>query len=216
MQDTLLDDRETTGAGPEDGDAAPVMDPRMSAMVRSAAAGDRAAFEALINRYQGEIFRMVYYRILSRMDAEDITQDVFVKAFRGVGSIREPGMFKPWLYRIALNAINDFFRKKRLRSIFTLFSGEKEEGLASEDDHAPVHLERKEFWGRFDKFLARLSAGEKEVFRLKYLDELNIREISEALGKNESTVKTHLYRAVEKFRGEKELCALWRNDHEPG
>lgn len=159
---------------------------------------------------------MVYYRILSRMDAEDITQDVFVKAYRGVGSIRDPEMFKPWLYRIALNAINDFFRRKRLRSIFTLFSSEKEEGQAPEEDHAPGRLERKEFWERFSTFLARLSTAEKEVFRLKYLDELNIREIAEALGKNESTVKTHLYRAVEKFRSERELCALWRNEHEPG
>jgi len=188
------------------------MDPRLIAEVRQAAAGDRAAFESLIGRYQGEIFRMVYYRTLSRMDAEDITQDVFIKAFRGVETIRDPVMFKPWLYRIALNAVNDFYRKKRLRSIFTLFSGDREEGQAPEEDHASERLEKKEFWGRLGKFLTRLSAAEKEVFRLKYLDDLGIREIAEVLGKNESTVKTHLYRAVDKFRSEKELCGFLKEE----
>lgn len=121
-------------------------------------------------------------------------------------------MFKPWLYRIALNATNDHFRKKRLRSIFTLFTGDHEEGRASEDDHASGRLEKKEFWTRLTGFLSRLSAAEKEVFRLKYLDELGIREIAEVLGKNESTVKTHLYRAVEKFRKEKELCGFLQEE----
>jgi RNA polymerase sigma-70 factor, ECF subfamily len=210
MRDPLLDDGETTGTGQEYGETAP--DPCLSAEVMSAAAGDRAAFEALMGRFQGEIFRMAYYRTLSRMDAEDITQDVFIKAFRGVESIRDPGMFKSWLYRIALNAINDFYRKKRLRSIFTFFSDDREEGQAPEDDHASGHLENKEFWSRLKTFLSRLSAAEKEVFRLKYLDELNIREISAVLGKNESTVKTHLYRAVDKFRNEKELCGFLKEE----
>lgn len=208
MQDTLLDDMEANRAGPEGGDEAPCSDHALNALAQKAMAGERPAFEALIDRYQGEIFRMVYYRILSRMDAEDITQEVFIKAFRGVGTLREPGMFKPWLYRIALNAINDFFRRKRLRSIFTLFSGDREEGKDPGEDRASGHLERKEFWGRLEVFLSRLSAAEKEVFRLKYLDELGIREIAEVLGKNESTVKTHLYRAVDKFRNEEELCGF--------
>lgn len=212
MQDTLHGDREATGSGQKEGGESPAMDPRLIAEVRQAAAGDRAAFEALIGRYQGEIFRMVYYRTLSRMDAEDITQDVFIKAFRGVETIRDPVMFKPWLYRIALNAVNDFYRKKRLRSIFTLFSGDREEGQAPEEDHAPERLEKKEFWGRLGRFLTRLSAAEKEVFRLKYLDDLGIREIAEVLGKNESTVKTHLYRAVDKFRCEKELCGFLKEE----
>ncbi len=212
MQDTLHGDSQATGSGQKEGGESPAMDPRLIAEVRQAAAGDRAAFESLIGRYQGEIFRMVYYRTLSRMDAEDITQDVFIKAFRGVETIRDPVMFKPWLYRIALNAVNDFYRKKRLRSIFTLFSGDREEGQAPEEDHASERLEKKEFWGRLGKFLTRLSAAEKEVFRLKYLDDLGIREIAEVLGKNESTVKTHLYRAVDKFRCEKELCGFLKEE----
>lgn len=91
MQEPLLDERETTGEGQADGGPAPCEDPALSEAVGRASGGDRGAFETLIARFQGEIFRMVYYRTLSRMDAEDITQEVFVKAFRGVGAIRDPG-----------------------------------------------------------------------------------------------------------------------------
>lgn len=174
----------------------------LKAAVRMAAAGDRAAFEGLINRFQGEIFRMVYYRTSSRMDAEDITQEVFINAYRGVSSLKDPDIFRSWLYRIALNAVRDFYRKKRVRSIITLFTGEKNEEQVPAEDCGQDHLEKKEFWEGLGRFMSRLSASEREIFRLKFLDDLNIREITEILGKNESTVKTHLYRAVDKFRKE--------------
>jgi len=176
--------------------------------VRMAAAGDRRAFEGLIARFQGDIFRMVYYRTSSRMDAEDITQEVFINAYRGVKALKDPGMFRSWLYRIALNAVRDFYRKKRLRSIFTLFSPQHDEEHASREDSSLDHLEKKQFWDRLGDFPSRLSDAEKEVFRLRFLDGLGIKEVSVVLGKNESTVKTHLYRAVDKFRKEQELCGF--------
>ncbi len=189
----------------------------LTAAVRMAAAGDRCAFEGLIERFQGEIFRMVYYRTSSRMDAEDITQEVFINAFRGVHSLKDPGMFRSWLYRIALNGVRDYYRKKRVRSIFTLFSREhNEEHVPDKDsgqEHGQDRLERKEFWDGLDRFMSRLSASEREVFRLKYLDDLSIREITEVLGKNESTVKTHLYRAVDKFRKEQDVQGFLKGEN---
>lgn len=177
----------------------------VTAAVRKAAAGERQAFEGLINRFQGEIFKMVYYRTMSRMDAEDITQDVFLNAFRKVNTLKEPEMFRPWLYRIAVNSVRDYYRRKRVRSIFTWFTREQDEGQVPAPECDQDNLEKKEFWGRLESFLSRLSASEKEVFRLRFLDDLSIREITAALGKNESTVKTHLYRAVEKFRSEQDI-----------
>lgn len=183
--------------------------PDQDTVVRRAAAGDREAFEELMNTYHQGIFAMVYCRITSRMDAEDITQETFVRAFQGVKSLRDPGLFKPWLYRIALNAVNDFLRKKRLRSIFTLFTRERGEGEVPDPvSYGLDYLERKEFWTRLKEFFSRLSPSEREVFRLRFLDGLCIREIAEVMEKNESTVKTHLYRAVEKFRRERDLSGL--------
>jgi RNA polymerase sigma-70 factor (ECF subfamily) len=176
--------------------------------VSRAIAGDSESFGELMGAYHGRIFAMVYSRIMSRMDAEDITQDVFASAFRAIGTLRDPELFRPWLYRIAINTVNDFLRKKRLRSIFTLFSAGEEDREYADPNPEPDHLERKEFWKRLAAFFSRLPASEREVFRLKYLDGLSIREIAEVLSKNESTVKTHLYRGVEKFRREEDLAGL--------
>jgi RNA polymerase sigma-70 factor, ECF subfamily len=196
-----LEQHDDQVANPDSGTA-------LADIVKMAAAGDRGAFEGLIARFQGDIFRMVYYRTSSRMDAEDITQEIFVNAYRGVKALKDPEMFRSWLYRIALNAVRDFYRKKRLHSIFTFFSPQHEEEHASQCDSSLDHLEKKQFWDRLGTFLSRLSEAEKEVFRLRYLDGLGIREVSDILGKNESTVKTHLYRAVDKFRKEQELCGF--------
>lgn len=196
-----LEQHDDQVANPDDGKG-------LTDAVKLAAAGNRDAFERLVARFQGDIFRMVYYRTSSRMDAEDITQDIFVNAYRGVSALKDPEMFKAWLYRIALNAVRDFYRKKRLRSIFTFFSPENNDEPVSESDSSLDHLEKKHFWDRLGAFLSRLSDAEKEVFRLRFLDGLGIKEVSEVLGKNESTVKTHLYRAVEKFRKQQDLCGF--------
>jgi len=184
-----------------------------AAAVRRAVAGDRDAFEELINTYHRRIFAMVYSRITSRMDAEDITQEIFVRAFQGVKSLRDPELFKPWLYRIALNAVNDFLRKKRLRSIFTLFTREQDhDEVPDPTGSGSDYLEHKEFWARLKEFFSRLSPSEREAFRLRFLDGLCIREIAGVMEKNESTVKTHLYRAVEKFRRESDLSGLLKEE----
>ena len=65
---------------------------------------------------------------------------------------------------------------------------------------APNHLERKEFWQQVEKMLDILSRMEKEVFLLRFFDQLSLKEITMALGKNESTIKTHLYRALNKVK----------------
>ena len=194
------------GRGAEEVQSVPVE------VVKRDVSGDRDAFELLIDRYQRDIFRMIYYRTLSRMDAEDITQDVFIKAYRGISSLNDPDMFRSWLYRIALNALNDFFRKKRLRSIFSVFSHEQVEDHPVDEGLGPDHLEKKEFQARLAAFMSGLSSAEKEVFQLRYVDDLGIREIALVINKNVSTVKTHLYRAVEKFRREKDLGVSLKED----
>ncbi len=171
-------------------------------LVRSALEGNRVSFEQLVEIHQGGIFRMVYARIQSRTDAEDLVQDVFLKAYRSLGSLRNPELFKSWLYRIAVNKVNDFRRRQRFASLFSF--GEKE----LEQDHpdtAPDSFENlagKQFWERFNAFLGKLPGLQQEVFRLRFLDHLNIHEIALTLNRSESAVKTHLYRGIEKFKNE--------------
>lgn len=172
----------------------------VSDLVQAARSGNRGSLETLVNLFHGDIFRLVYYRTRSRMEAEDLTQDTFLEMSRSLASLRDPSRFKAWLYRIALNKVRDFHRRKKLRSF--LFRVDAEGDVEAEDNSGnPMeHASAKEFWREFHNMTRIMSPGEREVFILRYVDQLGIREIAEAMKKNESTVKTHLYRALKKFK----------------
>jgi RNA polymerase sigma-70 factor (ECF subfamily) len=189
---------------------------QMTDLVIQARDGNRLAFEQLIDRYQGEIHRMIFYRIRTRMDAEDLTQDVFVRAYRNISRIREPLKFRSWLFTIAVNRVNDYLRKKRIRSIFKS-SDEGTEVQPAETDFqdSPEALEqvlKVDFWRHIGRIAKKLSKMEREVFMLRFMDNLNINEIAQTLKKSESTVKTHLYRALAKFKKEKGLRQFLQED----
>jgi RNA polymerase sigma-70 factor, ECF subfamily len=171
-------------------------------LVRAAIDGNRSSFEQLVEIHQGGIFRMVYARVQSKTDAEDLVQDVFLKAYGSLRALRDPELFKAWLYRIAVNKVKDFHRKQRFASLFSFTQEEKEQDYPDLGPDSYDHLAGKQFWRRFNEFIKKLSRLQQEVFRLRFLDHLSIAEIALTLEKNESSVKTHLYRAIEKFKNE--------------
>ena len=162
----------------------------------------------LADQFHEDVFRMVYYRMRSRVDAEDITQDVFLKAFQKLSSIKEPEKFRSWIFSITLNRIRDFQRKKRFRSLFkTEMEDENIDSFPTDetDRDQPDALEqviRKDFWQQIGLITKKLPNMEQEVFLLRFFDHLSIKEIAGVLKKNESTIKTHLYRALAKFKKE--------------
>jgi len=174
-------------------------DEHARSLVKEAKAGSRFAFQQLMDQYQDRIYRMVYYRVRSRMDAEDLTQDIFLRAYRHLSKLDGPEAFYTWLFRIAVNRVKDDHRKKKLRSLFGMIPVD-EEAMTAPDagDESSIEKEiiRKDFWTQIGKMLNRL----REVFLLRFFDQLSINDISVSLGKSHSTVKTHLYRALEKFR----------------
>ena len=191
-------------------------EPQLTQLVEKARGGNRLAFDQRMDRYQGDIYRMIYYRIHRQMDAEDLTQDVFVRAYRSISRLREPQRFRSWLYTIAVNRVNDYLRKKRVRSIFKS-SDEGPEVQPEADDRRenPEALEqvlKEDFWRQVGRIAKKLSKMEREVFMLRFMDDLNIAEIAHILKKSESTVKTHLYRALAKFKKEKGLRQFLQED----
>ena len=174
-------------------------------LAEEAVAGSETAFNRLVDLFQEDIFRMAYYRTLSRMDAEDITQNVFIKAFKNISRLQSPERFKSWLFSIALNQVRDFYRKKRLLTMLGLSGkgNDHEQDYAEESAPDPLdNLMKQDFWKYVGLLLDKLPPMEKEVFILRFMNHLGIKEISYILKKNESTVKTHLYRALGKFRKE--------------
>jgi RNA polymerase sigma-70 factor (ECF subfamily) len=188
----------------------------MKSLVERAGGGEGEAFDQLVDMFQGDIFRMVYYRTRSQMDAEDITQDVFVQAYKNISRLNSPEQFRSWLFSIAVNRVRDFHRKNKFRGLFGLYTEGEEERESpagrNDDDDALDTMTKKDFWKQVEGLLDKLSKMEREVFMLRFMDDLGIKEIAGVLKKQESTVKTHLYRALEKFRREPSMRQLLREE----
>lgn len=184
----------------------------LAALVHKAKEGNWESLEQLVDMFQTDIFRMVYYRMRSRMDAEDLTQEIFVQMVKSLPTLKDVDRFRPWLFRIGLNKVRDYKRKKR----FLVFWGSKDDpgefNQTDENVHSnpgPLkHMVKQEFWNRFNLLMDTLSRWEREVFTLRFMDHLGIKEIARTLSKSESSVKTHLYRAIKKIKEDPMLPQL--------
>ncbi len=181
-------------------------DSATASLVREARQGGQRAFQGLVDRYHDAIFRTVYYRVRCQADAEDLTQDIFIQAFRRLPGLKDETRFRSWLYRIAVNRIRDHLRRKRFRALFVSADADSapDPPLPEDSPGQPAEVERemarREFWRRIGNVLDRFSRMEREVFLLRFFDGLSIREIAQVVRKSESTVKTHLYRGIRKFK----------------
>ena len=185
----------------------------IAALAEKAMAGNRMSFQELVNIFQEDIYRLVYYRTYSRMDAEDITQEVFVQAYQKLKNLNDTHKFRAWLYTIAVNRCNDFLRKRKYLSLLRIKTAREQELMETGVEKGNSYdeaLAREKFWQKVRSLMDRLSAMEREVFTLRFMDHLNLGEIATVLGKNESTVKTHLYRALDKIRKDSDLLEEYR------
>ena len=165
--------------------------------------GNRMSFQELVSMFQEDIYRLAYYRTYSQMDAEDITQEVFVQAYRKLKSLNDTRRFRAWLYSIAVNRCNDFLRKRKFLSLLQFRSSQEHEVMEAGKGMSNNYndsIAKKKFWEQVRSLLDKLSTMEREVFTLRFMDHKNINEIAAILDKSESTVKTHLYRALNKVR----------------
>lgn len=185
----------------------------IAALAEKARSGNRAGFQELMRMFQEDIYRLVYYRTYSRLDAEDLTQEIFEQAYKKMDSLNDPQRFRAWLYSIAVNRCNDFHRKKKYLALLQLRSAREQEFMEEDMDRQQGFndaIEKKRFWAQVRTMLQKLPAMEREVFTLRFMDHRNISEIADILNRNESTVKTHLYRALCKVREESAFFQEYR------
>ena len=186
---------------------------KIAALVEKARDGSRVSFQELVSMFQEDIYRLAYYRTFSQMDAEDLTQDVFEQAYRKMHSLQNPQSFRAWLYSIAVNRCNDFLRKRKYLALLRIRTAQDQDFMDAGKDMGNSYddrIEKKRFWKQVKSMLHKLSAMEREVFTLRFMDHRNINEIAAILDKSESTIKTHLYRALDKVRGHSELFKEYR------
>jgi RNA polymerase sigma-70 factor (ECF subfamily) len=174
-------------------------------LVASAKAGDVSAFEELVNRYEGKIFRLAMNITQNREDAEDVMQDAFLKSFAHLRDFQGDSRFYTWLVRITVNEALMKLRKRRPNQISL------DEPVESEDDLLPREIKD---WGptpeqRFvqtelhtvlSDVISQLDPGFRIVFLLRDVEELSTEETAQLLELSVPAVKSRLLRARLKLR----------------
>ena len=169
-------------------------------LVAKAKEGDEAAFTILYETYVSPIYRFIFFNIKNKPEAEDLTQNVFLRAFKALPNYTERGVpFPAWLYAIARNATIDYWKKKRdvlVDNPEELFGG-VESGETRADEETAVNL-RGEYVRRL---LEELSVDQREIVTLAFVEELSHAEIAEITGKTEEAVRALKHRALKALRG---------------
>jgi RNA polymerase sigma factor (sigma-70 family) len=157
--------------------------------------GEQNAYAELVNRYQAYVFTLVFRMIKTREDAEEVAQDVFVKAYRSLADFRGESKFSTWLYTIANTTSITFLRKKKL-DVHSLDNEKVFEVADSKDSGLRANLvEQKSRVNMVNEAIAMLSVDDAEIITLFYKAEQNLEEISKILRLETNTVKVRLHRA---------------------
>ena len=171
------------------------------ALVAAARTGDTAAFEKLVRQYDRQIFRVAQHITQNREDAEDITQDVFMKAYGKLDQFQGNSKFSTWLTRIAVNeSLMRLRKRKTSRTVSMDQDVQTEEGSIPRDfaDWTPDPEQQygsSELGEILQKTIAGLSPGFRTVFTLRDIENLSTEETAEALGFSVPAVKSRLLRA---------------------
>lgn len=163
--------------------------------------GDSDAFATLIERHNERIFNMIC-RLVGQQDAVDLTQDIFLKAFKSIGSFKNASSFSTWLYRITLNTVTSH-RRRMAHGTFSHFespaadTGELRRGVepASTDPTPQEVLVRREEIEAVQNAIGELEEIDREIIVLRDIEEISYVQIAEVLGIPIGTVKSRLYRA---------------------
>ncbi|MCZ7643873.1 MAG: sigma-70 family RNA polymerase sigma factor [Planctomycetota bacterium] len=181
-------------AGPSDDD-----------LIAQVVAGEAQAFETLVLRYQDRIFNLLRRQTGSDAEAEDLAQETFLKAYRGIRGFRKGSRFFTWLFRIAVNA--GFSRGRQtarrqaregvsLDAEFGAEGGSVGEAVADAAAESPeAALERKELAERVQRGLEQLKDDYRAILLLRETEGLDYEAIAETLGMTHAAVKSKLHRA---------------------
>jgi len=164
-------------------------------------------YAEIIERYQGKLFAYLYRLVGNREEAEDLLQDVFIKAYKNLRSYDSSRKFSSWVYRIAHNEAVNYIKRKSLKRFISwedISSTKDKLESSSMEDGADDAWIRKEAINDVDQAINSLPIKYKQVLLLRYFSDKSYEEISEILGKPVNTVGTLINRAKKKLSEEME------------
>jgi RNA polymerase sigma-70 factor (ECF subfamily) len=188
-------------------------------LVRRFNGGDESAFGAIMSRHQSRIFTAAMGLLHNHADAEEITQDTFVRAHRGLSRFRGDSSVATWLHRIAVNLARNrywyFFRRRR-HATLSLDSAVFSDLMAAADPDPAQASSRAEFVGVVEACMEKLEPCHRRILAMRTVLDQSYEEIASELGINVGTVKSRIARARERLRRcLAEECPEFARDSDP-
>jgi RNA polymerase sigma-70 factor (ECF subfamily) len=165
--------------------------------------GSEKSATAFVRMYQNFVFSTAVRYIKNYDDADDISQEVFIKVLSSLPKFKGESSIKTWLYRITVNMCHNFLRRKSFISIFSKSQNDEDTyyDIPVNEPQPDKIFENKELEATFLKSLNKLPEKQRETFALRYFDELTYEEISELLGTSVGGLKANYFQAVKKLAG---------------
>lgn len=170
--------------------------------------GQLEAFHELVELYKKKVYYLAYDMTGDHHDAEDISQEVFIKVFRHIKKFRKDSALKSWIYQITVNTCIDVQRKK-FKKPQVLMEGSEMDSLQQESTWAGTrntdperHAEANMIQQRIQQLLHKVSPKERSAFVMRYYNELKTSEIAKILDVSTNTIKSLLFRARKKLQKE--------------
>jgi RNA polymerase sigma-70 factor (ECF subfamily) len=181
-------------------------------LVERTIAGDRAAFDQLIRKYQRQAVAVSYRLLGNTADAQEVTQDAFLKAFTSLASLQKPAAFGGWLMRIVSNLSLNYRRSRKTRSSVPLTEVVGPQGGETTESHGggsewmassadPVRgLEGRELGAKLKEALAQLPEKQRLALVMFTIDEMPQKQVAEALECSVEAVKWHVFQGRKKLK----------------
>lgn len=160
------------------------------------------ALTAFVRKHQRFVMSVALRHCVSREDAQDASQEVFMRVASKLGEFQGNSSLQTWLYRITVNVCTSIHRKRKLSSFFGFGEAEGEIDLPSPDRSTSHEAEHNEFDAYIKGVLSGLPPKQRETFCMRHYDELSYEEISEITGTSEGALKANYHWAVKKIAEE--------------
>lgn len=173
------------------------------ATVSRAKGGDADAFRQLVEGHSRAVFRVAYRMTGNEHDADDVVQEVFLRAYRQIDSFEERANFSTWVHRIAVNCSLDLLRSRGRHEkhyVRDTEDGEMTLSAQSSDPQPDRLLLSSELQKHVTAALERLTGAERTAFVLRHFEGMPVEEIAKALGIQGNAAKHTIFRAVRKLR----------------
>jgi len=171
-------------------------------LVQKAKQGDSKAYDKLVVQYRDVVYAIVYRMVRNKQEAEDLTQEAFIKAHKSIGSFNEDYAFSTWLFKIATNNCIDFFRKRKLKTYsmdetIKYKEGEIKQEYADPDPDVEYEIVANERTQIIRNAIDELPEKYRIVIELRHQKEHSYEQISEDLELPLGTIKARIFRARE-------------------